>query len=51
MRTVLAHVGVKPAVAVTDPGGRPLSKLKVTRYRIGEYDVVALLNREGLVRD
>jgi hypothetical protein len=46
MRTVLAHVGVKPAVAVTDRGGRPLSKLKVTRYRFGEYDVVALLNRD-----
>jgi hypothetical protein len=44
LRAVLADAGVRPAVVVTDPGGRPVSRVRVARYRFGEDEVVALLS-------
>jgi hypothetical protein len=44
LRAVLAHLGLRPAVTVADVSGRPLSRLRVARYRFGDYDVVALLS-------
>jgi hypothetical protein len=43
---VLAHAGVRPAVAVTDAAGRPLRRALVSRYRFGGADVVAVLDGE-----
>ena len=44
LRTMLAHLGLRPAVIVTDVSGRPLPRLRVARYRFGDHDVVALLS-------
>ena len=44
LRAVLADAGVRPAVSVSDPSGRPLSGVRVARYRFGDYEVVALLD-------
>ncbi len=44
LRAVLADAGVRPAVVVADPGGRPVSRVRVARYRFGEDEVVALLS-------
>ena len=41
---VLAHAGVRPAVAVADAAGRPLRRALVSRYRFGDADVVAVLD-------
>ncbi len=44
VRAVLADAGVRPAVSVSDPAGRPLDRVRVARYRFGESEVVALLS-------
>jgi len=44
LRCVLADAGVRPAVSLTDPAGRPVSGVRVARYRFGEHDVVAILD-------
>ena len=46
VRAVLADAGVRPAVTVADPSGRPVSRVRVARYRFGEHEVVALLDGE-----
>jgi hypothetical protein len=44
VRAVLADAGVRPAVSVTDPAGRPVKQVRVARYRFGAQEVVALLS-------
>jgi hypothetical protein len=44
VRAVLSEAGVRPAVSVSDPAGRPVPDVRVARYRFGEHDVVALLS-------
>jgi glycosyl hydrolase family 42 (putative beta-galactosidase) len=44
LRGVLADAGVRPAVRVTSPGGKPVSRVRVARYKLGSYEVVALLD-------
>jgi hypothetical protein len=44
VRAVLAEAGVRPAVSITDPAGRPVSDVRVVRYRFGDHEVVALLD-------
>jgi hypothetical protein len=44
VRAVLADAGVRPAVSVSDPSGRPVSRVRVARYRFGEHEVIALLD-------
>jgi hypothetical protein len=44
LRALLSHAGVRPAVSVADLSGRPVSRLRVARYRFGEHEVVALLD-------
>ena len=44
VRAVLADAGVRPAVSVTDPAGRPVKQVRVARYRFGGHEVVALLS-------
>ena len=46
IESVLAHVGVRPAVSVGDAAGRPLRRALVSRYRFGDADVVAVLDGE-----
>ena len=41
---VLESAGVRPAVGVRDTRGRPLTRVRVARYRFGESEVVALLS-------
>ena len=44
VRAVLADAGVRPAVSVTDPAGRPVKQVRVARYRFAGHEVVALLS-------
>jgi hypothetical protein len=44
VRAVLAQAGVRPAVSVTAPAGRPVSNVRIARYRFGDNEVVALLS-------
>jgi hypothetical protein len=44
LRAVLADAGVRPAVSIADPSGRPVPRVRVARYRFGEHEVVALLS-------
>jgi len=44
VRAVLGDAGVRPAVAVSDLGGRPVWRVRVARYRFGGYEVIALLS-------
>jgi hypothetical protein len=44
LRAVLADAGVRPAVSVADPTGRPARRVRVARYRFGGHEVVALLS-------
>ena len=44
LRAVLEGAGVRPAVSVTDPAGRPVERVRVARYRFGGQEVVALLS-------
>jgi hypothetical protein len=44
VRSVLASAGVRPAVAVADPQGRPVPNVRVACYRFGDHEVVALLS-------
>ncbi len=50
LRAVLAGAGVRPAVSVADPSGRPVPQVRVARYRFGEHEVVALLSGDLDVR-
>jgi hypothetical protein len=50
VRAVLAQAGVRPAVSVTDPAGRPVPNVRVARYRLGAHEVVALLSGDLDVR-
>jgi len=44
LRAVLESAGVRPAVAVRDPAGRPLTRVRVARYAFGGHEVVAVLS-------
>jgi len=44
LRAILEGAGVRPAVSVTDPAGRPVTQIRVARYRFGGHEVVALLS-------
>lgn len=44
VRAVLADAGVRPAVSVADPAGRPVTRVRVARYRFAGHEVVALLS-------
>jgi hypothetical protein len=44
LRAVLDDARVRPAVCVTDPAGRPVTKVRVARYRFGGHEIVALLS-------
>ncbi len=44
LRAVLSDAGVRPAVAVSDPSGKPVTRVRVARYRFGGHEVVALLD-------
>lgn len=50
VRALLARGGVRPAVAVTDPAGRPVGNVRVARYRLGAHEIVALLSGDLDVR-
>jgi hypothetical protein len=41
---VLGHVGVSPALSLTDASGRPVRRALVSRYRFGDADVFAVLD-------
>ena len=43
LRGVLGHLGIRPAVEVTDGAGQPLGRTRVARYRFGGRDLVAVL--------
>jgi hypothetical protein len=44
VRAALSDGGIRPAVSLTDPSGRPVSGVRVSRYRFGDHEVVALLS-------
>ena len=44
VRAVLADAGVRPAVSVADPAGRPVKQVRVARYRFAGHEIVALLS-------
>ncbi len=44
VRAVLADAGVRPAVSVTDPAGKPATRVRVARFGFGGREVVALLD-------
>lgn len=44
LRAVLESAGVRPAVTVRDPAGRPLTRVRVARYRFAGHEVVAVLS-------
>jgi hypothetical protein len=44
LRAVLEGAGIRPAVSVADPSGRPVTRVRVARYRFGGQEVVALLS-------
>jgi hypothetical protein len=46
VRAALADAGIRPAVSVTDLAGRPVSRVRIARYRFGGHDVVAMLSGE-----
>jgi hypothetical protein len=46
VRAVLSEAGIRPAVSVSDPAGRPVPHVRIARYRFGEHEVVALLSGE-----
>ncbi len=50
VRAVLAQAGVRPAVSITDPAGRPVPNVRIARYRFGAHEVVALLSGDLDVR-
>jgi hypothetical protein len=43
VRAMLADAGIRPAVRVT-AGGKPVSRVRIARYRLGGYEIVALLD-------
>jgi hypothetical protein len=44
VRALLSDAGVRPAVAVSDLSGKPVTRVRVARYRFGGREVVALLD-------
>jgi glycosyl hydrolase family 42 (putative beta-galactosidase) len=50
VRAILAQAGVRPPVSVTDPAGRPVSNVRIARYRFGDHEIVALLSGDLDVR-
>jgi hypothetical protein len=50
LRAALSDAGIRPAVAVTGPAGRPATRVRVARYRFGGHEVVALLSGQLDVR-
>jgi hypothetical protein len=38
VRAVLSDAGVRPAVSVTDPAGRPVTQVRVARYRFAGHE-------------
>jgi hypothetical protein len=40
---LMEHVDVRPSVQVLDAAGRPLDRTRISRYRFGDSEVVALL--------
>ncbi len=50
VRAILEHAGIRPAVSITDPAGRPASNVRIARYRFGDHEVVALLSGDLDVR-
>jgi len=50
VRAVLSKAGVRPAVAITDPAGRPVPNVRIARYRFGAHEVVALLSGDLDIR-
>jgi hypothetical protein len=44
LRAVLSDAGVRPAVSLTDPAGRPVTRVRVARYRFADHEVLALLS-------
>jgi hypothetical protein len=47
---ILGHLGLRPAVAVTDTRGRPLERTRIARYRFGHADVIAVLQEPEATR-
>jgi hypothetical protein len=43
LRAVLAHLGLRPAVAVNALGGQPVAAARISRYRFGTSEIVAVL--------
>jgi hypothetical protein len=50
LRAVLESAGIRPAVSVWDPAGRPLTRVRVARYRFSGHEVVAVLSGKLDVR-
>jgi hypothetical protein len=44
VRAVLADASVRPAVEIADPAGRPVTQVRVARYRFASHELVALLD-------
>ena len=44
VRAVLTDAGVRPMVLVTDLAGKPVTRVRVARYRFGAHEIVALLS-------
>lgn len=43
LKAVLGHLGVRPAIELTDTQGRAVGPARIARYRLGDADVVAVL--------
>jgi hypothetical protein len=43
LKALLGHLGVRPAVELTDAKGRAVGPARIARYRMGDADVVAVL--------
>ncbi|HEV8431258.1 MAG TPA: beta-galactosidase trimerization domain-containing protein [Pyrinomonadaceae bacterium] len=41
--TILGRAGIRPAIRVTSPDGRPLSQAQIARYRFGSAEIVAIV--------
>lgn len=41
--TILGRAGIRPAIRVTSPDGRPLSQAQIARYRFGNAEIVAIV--------
>ena len=43
LKAVLGHLGIRPAVELTDSQGQAVGPARIARYRLGDTDVVAVL--------